>query len=176
LAIQKPTFGLLTPPSTYSIVSVNFSAAEEISTMKGGDNMKRMLLVLGGITVLAFVATQAWAGMTLVADSDLSGISGKADNSFTMSGGIVQTLTTDNSANVEVGVEQWNDTHATDASDHKGANDQSGANTQVQANDVADTIVINWGAAATLNWVTDTESSGDVIAQMPYAVFANGGF
>jgi hypothetical protein len=144
--------------------------------MKGGENMKRVILLLGGITVLALMASQVWAGMSPVADSELAGISGKADNNFILSGTINQTLTVDNSANVEVGVEQWNDDHAADTSNHKGANDQRGDNSQVQNNVTADTNIINWGAAAALNWVDTSETSSDVIAQMPYAVFANGGF
>ena len=140
--------------------------------------MKKAILLLGGMAVLALLAAPAWAGLSPVADSELAGISGKADNQYLFSGtaNTTQSLTSDNSANILVGWFQWNDDHSTDASDHKGANDVSGVSTTTQANVVSDTNLIQWGAAATLNWVTDTESSGGTIAQMPYAVFANGGF
>jgi len=140
--------------------------------------MKKAIMLLGGIAVLALLAAPVWAGMSSVADSELAGISGKANNQYLFSGtsNTDQSMTQDNSANIQVGWYQWNDDHSTDASDHKGANDVSGDATTTQQNVVADTNLINWGAAATLNWVTGTESSGGTIAQMPYAVFANGGF
>jgi hypothetical protein len=140
--------------------------------------MKKAILILGGIAVLALMALPVWAGMSSVADSDLAGISGKANNQYLFSGtsNTNQTMTEDNSANIQVGWFQWNDDHSTDMSNHKGANDVSGDATTTQQNVVADTNLIQWGAAASLNWVTSTETSSGTIAQMPYAVFANGGF
>jgi hypothetical protein len=140
--------------------------------------MKKAILILGGLAVLALMAMPVWAGMSPIADSELAGISGKANNQYLFSGtsNTSQVLTSDNSANIQVGWYQWNDNHSADVSDHKGANDVSGTSTTTQENVVADTNIIQWGAAATLNWVTTTETSSGTIAQMPYAVFANGGF
>jgi len=87
--------------------------------------MKKATLILGGIAVLALMAMPVWAGMSPIADSDLAGISGKASNQYLFSGtsNTSQILTSDNSANIQVGWYQWNDDHSADVSDHKGAND-----------------------------------------------------
>jgi hypothetical protein len=157
--------------------------------------MKTFWSILGGMAMLALLlAVPVRAEMAAIADSDLSGISGKASNTYMFSGTTTTTITAngDSSANVQFGWFQWTDRHgnsdvdlstdtvldgaAVDISNHKGANNQSGANSAVQENVVADSNVINWGAAATLVWITGSGTVTGAINQMPYAVMAVGGF
>jgi hypothetical protein len=142
--------------------------------------MKTFWSILGGLVVLGFmVALPIQAEMVAVSDSDLSGITGKDfTNEYLFSGDTTTSITAngDSSANIQVGWYQWTDNHATETSDHKGANDQSGATTTVQGNVAADVNVINWGAWSQLDWVSATDTSGGTISQMAYGVAAIGGF
>lgn len=140
---------------------------------------KSILSILGGIAGLALLlAVPVWAGeMSQVTDSDLAGISGKV-NTYLFSGALTtdQANTNGSSANISVGWYQWSDDHTADTSDHKGANDQSGSDSTVQQNVVATANVIQWGAWATTNWNTASETSTGTIISMAYATMANGGF
>lgn len=140
--------------------------------------MKTLLSVIGGMAVLMLLLVlPVQAEMSVVVDSDLSGISGKASNQYNFSGAssTAQAVSNDSSANIQVGWFQWNDVHSGDTTNHKGANDQSGTSTNVQENVVSSANVINWGAAAHNNLVI-TGGIGDGGANMAYGVFANGGF
>jgi len=142
--------------------------------------MKKMLSIAGGLAGLALLlAVPAMAGMSTVTDTDLSGISGKAaENDYTFSAGstVTQTETGDNSANIVVGFEQWNDDHSADASNHKGSNDQSGAASLVQVTVNESANAIQWGSAAnSLFTATSISGAGD-FTNMAYGVFAGGGF
>jgi hypothetical protein len=141
--------------------------------------MKTFWSILGGMAMLALLlAVPVRSEMVTVSDSDLSGITGKSVNSLSFSGTANTSIeaTGDNSANIQTGWFQWNDRHDADTSVNKGGNNQSGDNSAVQQNVTADSNVINWGAAATLTWVTGSGGATGTIAQMPYAVMGVGGF
>jgi hypothetical protein len=143
--------------------------------------MKTYLSILGGIAMLALlVAMPAKAEMTAVGDSDLAGISGKAgsanDYTFSSASTTNQANTGGSSSNIEFGWFQWNDDHAKDVSNHKGANDQSGAASQVQQNVTELQNGINWGAWGSLSYLSTSETSSSTVAQMAYAIMGVGGF
>jgi len=139
---------------------------------------KSMSIVLGLAGLALLVATPVMAGMMSVSDSDLSAISGK-DNGITFASGstILQDQSGDQSANITVAVEQWDDTHAGDTSNHKGANDLSGPTTEAQQTVSAEVNAIQWGAAGntTYDGSSITVTSGGY-TNMAYGVFAGGGF
>jgi hypothetical protein len=139
--------------------------------------MKTFWSILGGMAMLALLlAVPVRSEMVTASDSDLSGITGKVNNTLTFTGGAVTDITAGGSANVQFGWYQWNDDHSADVSINKGGNNQSGDTSAVQENVVADSNLINWGAAANLIWISATESSTGSIAQMPYATMGVGGF
>jgi len=137
---------------------------------------RSMIGAFVGALFLSLLALPVHAGMTGMTDSDLAGISGKA-NSVTMSSTstLAQDLTAANGV-IHVGYLQWNDTHAADASDHKGANDQSGSASTVQATVTGEVNVIQWGALAnTVSSVGDISGATSIDSEA-WATMYLGGF
>jgi hypothetical protein len=132
--------------------------------MEGGEeSMKKYSSMWLGLGMLALLlAVPVWAEMAVVSDSDLGSVTGK--NNYLENG----------SANIQIDIFSWTDDHTADQSDHKGANDQSGTSSTVQSDVHAAANVINWGAAAQNNLVSD--SIAGTQENMSYGVFAGGGF
>jgi len=127
--------------------------------------------VSGALAVL--MVAPVYAAKQSLGDNALDGITGKGDNTSTITGnssliGRMGGTTAGDAGSVQVGYYQWNDDHSTDGSDHKGANDQSGANSGVQANVTASINTLLWGAGAQVSTINtasvggtqDTESWG----------------
>jgi hypothetical protein len=132
-------------------------------------------LMIVGVLAVALWAMPVHAAMVAVDDSDLSAISGKS-NINTILGSSALTIGSDGSnGNIQVGYFQWDDNHANDNSNHKGANDQSGSVTAVQENVVADTNAISWGAYAAGIYISTGGGTGDV-DQEAWATLFIGGF
>jgi len=119
--------------------------------------------------------------MLSVGDSDLAGITGKANTySFGADATITQSAANDTSANIQVGWYQWTDTHTTDGTNQKAANyfDSTGGPNQAQQSVVASINAITWGATGNgeLTATDVTVSGTGGFANMDYAVMAVGGF
>jgi hypothetical protein len=119
--------------------------------------MRKSLIMLGVLAVLALVSMPVWAASTSLSDNDLSAISGKD-----------VAIVDDNAGGgvgcggcIQYGLYSWTDTHAADVSDHKGANDAHGDTNTVQQNVVANDNFISWGAYATTR-LTATGVSGAI--------------
>jgi len=136
--------------------------------------MKVKWYVLVGLVVAAFlVSAPLHAASVAISDEDLAGVSGKyaealgetgtaagiAQGADCLTGGCVTLEEGD--GNSQTGSYDWTDTHAADASQHKGANDISGANSAVQQNVVAADNAISWGA-----WSTGTAVVGAVTGDL----------
>jgi len=129
--------------------------------------------IIGAAALL--VASPVFAATT-VGDEALDSVAGKA-NTFTSSviNTVAQSQNNDASSSIQVGYEQWFDTHNADVSDHKGANDISGATSNVQASVVESGNVLVWGSAGQ-NTINNTGDIGGSQTNMAYGVFAAGGF
>lgn len=122
-------------------------------------NKKTMLGVLGACAVLSTVP--AYADKHTIGDKALDHITGKA-NSTTISGSnsLTMGMTADHGS-VQVGYYQWDDSHQSDASNHKGANDQSGNHSMVQENVTAILNSLAWGGPAQLSTVNAASVAGN---------------
>ena len=142
--------------------------------------MKKSIPIVGGAAAVALLlAAPGQAEVTAVGDSELASITGKmghSPNQFDIgsSGTTTQSVTTGDS-NIQWAWYQWHDEHGTDGSIKKGANDQSGTSSLVQASVVAETNLINWGAAASGQNTVGDAGSVDQLS-VGAASFANGGF
>lgn len=115
--------------------------------------MQRISYMLGGLAVLAvLVAAPVKAEMVTVSDSDLDTISGKGD------------------ATVSFGAYSWFDSHAADASNHKGALDNQGS---IALSGINTANV--WGAYAGAEAIGPALNGGNTSAEAT-ANMAIGGF
>jgi hypothetical protein len=119
----------------------------------------KSIIAVASASVMAMaLALPAYAATTSIDDSALDSIAGKA-NTFTAGGtSSVQSMGNSTNGSIQVGFYQWDDSHAADASDHKGGNDVSGATSQVQQNVASGVNILGWGAAAQ----TMTVNSGSI--------------
>jgi hypothetical protein len=102
------------------------------------------------------------AGLKALDDSALSEVTGKSNLS---SFGATDTLVIHNdntNGSVSIGYYQWEDTHAIDTSNHKGANDQSGNNSVVQQNVSGELNTLLWGAGAQVSTVNATLTAASI--------------
>ena len=145
--------------------------------------MKVTWYVLVGLVVAAFlIAAPVHAASVAVSDEDLAGISGKEAEAIGAAG-VGSAISTGSGVYVDEGFGNsmiasydWTDTHAADASDHKGANDISGSDSVVQQNVVATDNTITWGAASLGGGVTGSPASDSFQAGAGSAVQHIGGF
>jgi len=126
-------------------------------------------------TAAALFAISANAAVTSLDEEGLDSVAGKS-NSFTApTTSVTQSENTTSNGNIQVGVLQWEDDHALDANNHKGANDISGATSNVQASVVGELNAIVWGAYAGVS----TVNAGNVAVDQASESWANmylGGF
>jgi len=107
----------------------------------------KITIALGGLITMAS-ALPTFASPLALSDSQLDGVSGKANTSTV--GGTDTTAVTGVIAagNVQVGYYQWDDDHSGDKSTNKGGNLQSGNNSMVQQNAAVMANQMAWGGAS----------------------------
>jgi hypothetical protein len=140
--------------------------------------MKNKLLFSGmaaASLLTAAVTATSYAAPTVVSDSALDEITGKAANITTASALAISVAFTgsDASANVQWGYYQWYDNHSSDTSKVKGGNRFDGSSSQVQASVTELNNAIFWGGLGQNSLTTGTMSGG---SNMAYGTFAGGGF
>ena len=126
-------------------------------------NTKSKMMIAGLAAAGALLSMPVYAaGLKALDDAALSEVTGKSNIS---SFGAADTLTmTDSASNgdVSVGYYQWEDTHAGDTGDHKGANNQSGANSVVQQNVSGEVNTLLWGAGAQVTTTNATLTAASI--------------
>jgi hypothetical protein len=102
------------------------------------------------------------AGLKALDDSALSQVTGK-DNVSSFGAADTLVIHNDNTnGSVSIGYFQWEDTHAADLSDHKGANDQSGSASVVQQSVSGELNALLWGAGAQVSTVNATLTAASI--------------
>ena len=141
--------------------------------------MKSKLLYSGmaaaSLLTAAFNAT-SHADSVVASDEDLDQIAGKAGNRFYTNFQFkVYLAFTGIKAddNVQWGIEQWSDNHATDVSVGKAANHYDGTSSTFQAVVTEMNNAIFWGGLGQNALDVGSMSGG---TQLAYGVFADGGF
>lgn len=140
--------------------------------------MKNKLLFAGmaAASLLTAAVTASHAAPTVISDSGLDQITGKAGN-LTTAADLNVTVAfagADNSADIQWGYYQWYDNHSADKSQVKGGNQLDGSTSHVQGSVAEANNALFWGGLGQNALVATGIGSGG--SNMAYGTFAAGGF